>query len=89
MKNPTHYIKGKYEHWDVVIDWGLDYFCGCATKYIARHRHKGTPVKDIEKAIHYLEKYLQYLKAEEIRNLSEENESVMIKTRGVPPNLPF
>ena len=65
QEHPPHYNKGKIEHWDVVEDWGLDYLLGNCTKYIARHMHKGTKIADIEKAIVYLEKYLEILRAEE------------------------
>ncbi len=49
-----HYA-GTYQHWDFVINNGLDYLTGCATKYISRHRKKHGPV-DLEKAKHYVEK---------------------------------
>ena len=32
-------------------------------KYIARHKHKQNPCEDIEKAIWYLERHLEILKA--------------------------
>lgn len=51
----THY-QGTYQHWDFVEDTGIGYLLGCATKYISRWRKKnGT--QDLEKALHYLEKY--------------------------------
>lgn len=49
-----HY-KCKYEHWDFVLDIGLDYILGCATKYVFRWRKKNG-VEDLRKAKHYLEK---------------------------------
>ena len=53
----SHYQTG-YQHWDFVIDTGIHYLLGCATKYVARWRDKN-PLVDLNKAAHYL------LKAEE------------------------
>lgn len=61
---PAHYAHGKLEPWDVVKDWSLDYFTGCAVKYICRHKHKGTPEQDIQKAIDYLVEYKKTLSKE-------------------------
>ena len=62
VDHPPHYNAGKYETIDVIEDWELDFNCGNAVKYISRHMHKGCPVRDIEKAIWYLERRLQTLK---------------------------
>jgi hypothetical protein len=59
IKKPAHYNRGKVEVWDFILDQGLEYLDGCAMKYIARHRHKGTPVKDLKKAIAYLERRIR------------------------------
>lgn len=48
-----HYYS-TYQHWDLVNDVGLDYYEGCATKYLTRR--KGSRKEDLEKAIHFLEK---------------------------------
>jgi hypothetical protein len=63
---PAHYAHGKIEPWDVVKDWDLDYFTGCAMKYVCRHKHKGTPEQDIQKAIDYLVEYKKTLTKETI-----------------------
>lgn len=53
----NHYKKqGATEHWDIVDQWGLDYFQGQITKYVMRWRDKGG-LQDLEKASHFLEKY--------------------------------
>lgn len=57
-----HYKTSKVQPIEVIRDWGLGFECGNALKYIARHLKKGEPVKDIEKAIHYLEMYMETLK---------------------------
>jgi len=52
----SHYKgEGDYQHWDWVIDNGLHYLHGCATKYILRWKSKNG-VEDLRKAVHYLTK---------------------------------
>lgn len=52
-----HYKGTGYEHWDLVLDVGMNYFQGCATKYITRaRRHSGGPDLNLLKAIHYVDK---------------------------------
>lgn len=55
----THYKRGGEEHWDRVDRLNLNYFQGCATKYIERCYLKGNPIQDLNKAIHYLEKLIE------------------------------
>lgn len=50
----NHY-RCKYQHWDFVMEHGLNYLQGCATKYVARWRKKNG-VQDLEKALHYTQK---------------------------------
>ncbi len=64
VDHPAHYNTGKIEVIDVIEDWNLNFNCGNAVKYIARHEHKGEGVEDIEKAIWYLNRHLTYLKEE-------------------------
>ena len=61
VDHPSHYNTGKYEVIDVIEDWELDFHCGNAIKYIARHNHKGKQKEDIEKAIWYLQRHLETL----------------------------
>jgi hypothetical protein len=62
VMRPAHYAEGrKYEPWDVIADWGLDYFLGSATKYISRAGRKGDAREDIQKAIRFLEKKLELI----------------------------
>lgn len=58
----NHYKGSKVQPIEVIRDWDLGFECGNAVKYIARHLKKGEPKKDIQKAIHYLEMYLENLK---------------------------
>jgi hypothetical protein len=47
------------EHWDRVDRLKLNYFQGCATKYIERAYLKGKPVEDLHKASHFIEKLIE------------------------------
>lgn len=59
----THYkVEGAVEHWDIVAQWGLDYFQGQITKYVMRWKKKGG-IQDLEKARHFLDKYMELEKA--------------------------
>jgi len=61
ISHPDHYNTGRFEAIDVIEDWGLDFHCGNALKYISRHKHKNDPRGDIEKAIWYLQRYMEKL----------------------------
>jgi len=61
MIGGDHYLKSKIQPRDVIRDWDLSWDLGNVVKYIQRHEHKGTPRQDIEKAIHYLQMYLEDL----------------------------
>jgi hypothetical protein len=62
IDHPSHYNHGSFETIDVIEDWNLDFNCGNAIKYISRHTHKGCAIRDIEKAIWYLERRLESLR---------------------------
>lgn len=53
-----HYKTGAIEHWDVVHDADVPYLLAVASKYVARH-HLKAGREDLEKAIHYQEKWLE------------------------------
>lgn len=57
--HPSHYNQGKFEVWDVIEDWNLDFFLGNVIKYIARAGHKGDALEDLKKAQNYLEEYIE------------------------------
>lgn len=50
-------LSGK-EHWDMVVDFGLDYFQGQITKYVMRYKQKNG-VQDLLKARHFLDKLIE------------------------------
>lgn len=59
-KNP-----GKAEHWDLVAMYDWDYFQGQITKYLMRWRKKNG-IEDLEKAAHYLQKYIDVERNKEL-----------------------
>ena len=62
-----HYKGVGYEHWDLVLDTGMNYFQGCATKYVTRSRkHNGGCRLNILKAIHYVDKLEEAMLADRI-----------------------
>lgn len=58
IKFPSHYNTGKIQPIDVIEDWKLDFRLASAVKYIARHDHKGSAKKDLEKAIWYIQRFI-------------------------------
>lgn len=61
INKPSHYNHGKYETIDVIVDTlgefdAINYCHGNVLKYVIRMWHKGTPEKDVRKAIWYLNK---------------------------------
>lgn len=57
-----HYGLGVRQHWDVVTEFDLDYFQGQITKYVFRWDKKNG-LQDLEKARHYLDKYIEEIQA--------------------------
>lgn len=55
---PKHYNTGKIQPIDAIEDWKLDFRLANAVKYIARHEHKGSAKKDLEKAVWYIQRYI-------------------------------
>lgn len=59
-----HYQKQTIQHWDYVAANDLDYFQGQVTKYVSRWKDKNG-IQDLEKAKHFLEKYIEIEKAKQ------------------------
>ena len=53
----SHY-RSDIQHWDYVVANDLDYFQGQITKYVTRWKKKNG-LKDLLKAQHFLEKYIE------------------------------
>lgn len=80
----SHYKNVKSQHWDVAYELQWCYLVGAATKYLWRLGRKGDAAKkleDVEKAIHYLEKKAEQLRAE-LEPVSKVQPSV---THTIPP----
>ena len=72
----NHY-KTSIEHWDWVYANDLDYFQGQITKYIFRWKKKNG-LKDLQKAQHFLEKYIELTKSDIVK--AEAKEGALEKT---------
>ena len=61
VNHPSHYTQGKIESIEFIEDqgWGEGFCIGSALKYLTRYRHKGTPKKDLEKAIWYINRVIE------------------------------
>jgi len=70
VNHPEHYNRGKIECIDVIEDWKLNFHLGNAVKYISRAGAKDNEIEDIEKAIWYLQRYVEKLK--EVNKIIEE-----------------
>jgi hypothetical protein len=67
-----HYKKaGALQHWDIVAIFELDYFQGNITKYVFRWRDKAG-IQDLEKARHYLDKYIEIEKSRTLGTLTRD-----------------
>jgi len=75
--DPDHYTRIEPESKDVIRQWKLNYFLGCAVKYISRAGHKKgvSALDDILKAKHYLEFEIEYLEHEYDETLEELRQS--------------
>lgn len=59
INHPPHYTKGKIETLDFILDQNFPYLAGQVVKYIARYRHKGAPLEDLQKAEFYLKRLIE------------------------------
>lgn len=59
VNHPSHYNTGKIEVIDAIEDWGLDFCEGNVIKYVARAKHKGNELEDLNKAHWYLERLIE------------------------------
>lgn len=64
VDHPDHYNQGKFEVIDVIEDWNLGFEAGNAVKYIARYKHKGKAVQDLQKARWYIDRLIQRIEKE-------------------------
>jgi hypothetical protein len=67
IHSPNHYTKDrKYEPWDVIADWGLNFDLGNVVKYVSRAGRKEDEslLDDLLKAKEYLEHQISRLRGE-------------------------
>jgi len=65
---PLHYDNNKsYDVIDFVKDYDLNFNEGNVIKYVARARKKDNQIKDLEKAIDYLERELTHVRKEQAK----------------------
>lgn len=57
-----HYIQHKIQPWDVIAEYGLDFWEGNVIKYLLRR--KGMRLIDLKKARHYLDYLIEREEAE-------------------------
>ena len=76
----NHYKVGGEEHWDRVARLNLDYFQGQITKYVERWRDKNG-IQDLEKAKHFLEKYIELAMSEQDSEEFLQAEREIIESR--------
>lgn len=58
INHPSHYNQGKIEVIDFIEDQDLGFHLGNAVKYICRCRFKGDVATDLEKAVFYIQRYI-------------------------------
>lgn len=62
INSPSHYARGKFEVWDIIEHFKLNYNIGNVAKYILRAGVKTKrPVQDYKKAIAYLQREVDIL----------------------------
>ena len=81
-----YYRRGRSDVWDFIREQGLNFHLGNAIKYICRYGHKGNyedHLKDLNKAIHYLENERNHLQRSRNReDLPRHNSSDSIVFTG-------
>jgi hypothetical protein len=55
----NHYRQFKIQPWDVIDEYGLDFYRGNVVKYLLRAGHKGVKLEDLKKARHYLDRVIE------------------------------
>jgi hypothetical protein len=53
-----HYVRRASQPWDIIQEYGLDFWEGNALKYLLRWRQKGG-VEDLRKAQHYIDHLIE------------------------------
>lgn len=56
VKKPDYYNIGDIEAIDFIDSWGLNFNLGNVIKYVTRCNYKENKIKDLQKAIYYIER---------------------------------
>lgn len=74
VNHPSHYTDGKIEVIDFIEDKKLNYHRGNAVKYICRAGKKdpAKEIEDLEKAVWYINREIQWLEAQKQRDARAE-----------------
>lgn len=64
VEHPKHYNMGSVEVIEAIDAWDLGFYEGNIIKYVARAKHKGNELQDLEKAAFYLNRKIKLLKKE-------------------------
>ncbi len=82
-KGPSHYKRGKIQPWDFIRDQELNYHLGNVVKYVCRAGYKNDDLRDLEKAIHYLENELEHRTSERISQIIPSDKLTITKSQDV------
>ncbi len=63
VDHPDHYNKG-IEVIDFIESWDMDFNTGNVVKYVSRHKLKGKPLEDLQKARWYVDRLIENAKKE-------------------------
>lgn len=63
VESPQHYNTGAIEVIDAIEDWQLGFCEGNVVKYVARAKHRGRRLQDLQKARWYLDRLIAELEA--------------------------
>ena len=62
IHNPPHYVAGRaIEPIHIIEDWNLNHHLACALKYISRAGCKHDEIKDLKKAVWYVQRRIGLL----------------------------
>jgi hypothetical protein len=61
VNHPAHYAFSRIEVIDAIEAWQLGFHEGNVVKYVARARHKGNELEDLQKAQWYLSRRINQL----------------------------
>jgi hypothetical protein len=67
---PLHYNNGKgYDLIDVGIDYQLNFFRFNVLKYICRAGKKQNELQDLEKALDYIQREIEFIRKQELKQI--------------------